>query len=206
MPRVGGRRSRTSRSAAAARRRAGRSRGIVGAFSMKRSMDDLLRDTLRARAADPTAACLDPDTAAAFVDGAMSRRERADTEAHVADCPRCQAVLAALVRIDAAATRARVVETSGGCLARAADGRSDSRRDLDQCSGSYKHRTRPDAARPDPTARVLAGSAAASWASSAPAAVADRICRRRRTLHRARTGPRSRDGGFREGPIGSPNA
>jgi hypothetical protein len=65
---------------------------------MKRSMDDLLRNTLRARAADPTAACLDPETAAAFVDGTMSGRERAGAEAHVADCPRCQAVLAALVR------------------------------------------------------------------------------------------------------------
>jgi photosystem II stability/assembly factor-like uncharacterized protein len=65
---------------------------------MKRLMDDLLRDTLRARAADPIASCLDPETAAAFVDGAMSRRERAGAEAHVADCPRCQAVLAALVR------------------------------------------------------------------------------------------------------------
>ncbi len=65
---------------------------------MKRSMDDLLRDTLRARAADPTAACLDPETAAAFVDGTMSARARSGAEAHVADCPRCQAVLAALVR------------------------------------------------------------------------------------------------------------
>ena len=65
---------------------------------MKRLMDDLLRDTLRARAADPTAACLDPEAAAVFVDGTMSRRERAGAEAHVADCPRCQAVLAALVR------------------------------------------------------------------------------------------------------------
>ena len=65
---------------------------------MKRSMDDLLRDTLRARAADPAAACLDPETAAAFVDGTMSRRERAGADAHVADCPRCQAMLAALVR------------------------------------------------------------------------------------------------------------
>jgi hypothetical protein len=65
---------------------------------MKRSMDDLLRDTLRARAADPTAACLDPETAAAFVDGTLSARARSGAEAHVADCPRCQAVLAALVR------------------------------------------------------------------------------------------------------------
>jgi hypothetical protein len=65
---------------------------------MKKSMDDLLRDTLRTRAADPTAACLDPDMAAAFVDGTMSARARSGVEAHVADCARCQAVLAALVR------------------------------------------------------------------------------------------------------------
>jgi hypothetical protein len=65
---------------------------------MNKSMDDLLRDTLRTRAADPTAGCLDPETAAAFVDGMMSARARTSAEAHVADCPRCQAVLAALVR------------------------------------------------------------------------------------------------------------
>jgi photosystem II stability/assembly factor-like uncharacterized protein len=65
---------------------------------MKRSMDDLLRDTLRARAADPAAACLDPETAAALVDRTLPARARSGAEAHVADCPRCQAVLAALVR------------------------------------------------------------------------------------------------------------
>jgi hypothetical protein len=65
---------------------------------MKRSMDDLLRDTLRARAADPAAACFDHDTAAAFVDGTLSARARSGAEAHAADCPRCQALLAALVR------------------------------------------------------------------------------------------------------------
>jgi len=65
---------------------------------MNRSMDDLLRDTLRARAADSTAACVDVETAAAFVDGALSARARASAEAHIADCPRCQAVLAALVK------------------------------------------------------------------------------------------------------------
>ena len=65
---------------------------------MNRSMDDLLRDTLRARAADSTAACVDIETAAAFVDGALSARARASAEAHIADCPRCQAMLAALVK------------------------------------------------------------------------------------------------------------
>jgi hypothetical protein len=61
-------------------------------------MDDLLRDTLRARAADSTAACVDAETAAAFVDGTLSAGARASAEAHIADCARCQAVVAALVR------------------------------------------------------------------------------------------------------------
>jgi hypothetical protein len=65
---------------------------------MNRSMDDLLRDTLRAGAADSTAVCVDAETAAAFVDGTLSTRERASAEAHIADCARCQAVVAALVR------------------------------------------------------------------------------------------------------------
>ena len=65
---------------------------------MNRSMDDLLRDTLRARASDSTAACVDAETAAAFVDGTLSARARSAAEPHIADCPRCQAVLAALVR------------------------------------------------------------------------------------------------------------
>ena len=64
---------------------------------MKRSMDDLLRETLRAREADP-AACLDADGAATFVEGVMSPRERAIAQEHLADCPRCQALVAAMVR------------------------------------------------------------------------------------------------------------
>ena len=61
-------------------------------------MDDLLRETLRSRAADPSAACVDAETAAAFVDGTLSARARSSAEAHIADCARCQAVLAAIVR------------------------------------------------------------------------------------------------------------
>jgi hypothetical protein len=61
-------------------------------------MDDLLRATLRSRAADPTAACVDAETVAAFIDGTLSARARAGAEAHIADCARCQAVLAALVK------------------------------------------------------------------------------------------------------------
>ena len=65
---------------------------------MKRSMDDLLRETLRAREADQAAACLDAERAAAFVDGTMSVRARDEAEEHLADCPRCQAFLGAMVR------------------------------------------------------------------------------------------------------------
>jgi hypothetical protein len=71
---------------------------------MKRSMDDLLRETLRAREADP-AGCLDADGAAAFVEGAMSARARAAAEEHLADCPRCQAFVAAMVRTTPAPPR-----------------------------------------------------------------------------------------------------
>ena len=71
---------------------------------MKRSMDDLLRETLRAREAGP-AACLDADGAAAFVEGAMSARERVTAEEHLADCPRCQAFVAAIVRTTPAPAR-----------------------------------------------------------------------------------------------------
>src|SRR5262245_51267459 len=94
MLRVGGCRSRAAQPAAPLHGE----RRALGAFRMNRSMDDLLRDTLRARATDSTAACIDVETAAAFVDGALSARARSSAEAHIADCPRCQAVLAALVR------------------------------------------------------------------------------------------------------------
>ena len=65
---------------------------------MNKPLDDLLRETLRARAADQAAACLDAERAAAFVDGTMSARARDEAEVHLADCPRCQALLGALVR------------------------------------------------------------------------------------------------------------
>ncbi len=62
-------------------------------------MDRLLAATLKARAeAEPGAACLDAETLAAWADGALDARERAAAEAHAADCGRCQALLAAMVR------------------------------------------------------------------------------------------------------------
>jgi hypothetical protein len=65
---------------------------------MNNRLDDLLRQTLRTRAADQGAACLDAEGAASWVDGSMPARARVEAEAHLADCPRCQAMLAALIR------------------------------------------------------------------------------------------------------------
>jgi hypothetical protein len=63
------------------------------------AVDRLLASTLRARAeAASGAACLDAETLAAWADGALDAREQAAAEAHAADCGRCQALLAAMVR------------------------------------------------------------------------------------------------------------
>jgi hypothetical protein len=68
-------------------------------------MDKLLRQLLNARAAAaPATPCLDADTAAALADGTLPARERSGVEAHVADCRRCQAMLAALARTMPAVT------------------------------------------------------------------------------------------------------
>ena len=67
---------------------------------MTRSMNDLLREALEARAAaTPPTPCLDAETAAALADDTLSSRERSSAEAHVADCAQCQALLSTLVRM-----------------------------------------------------------------------------------------------------------
>jgi len=59
----------------------------------------LMRDALEARtAARASDECLDAETVAAWFDDALSAHERAAVEAHAADCARCQALLAAVVR------------------------------------------------------------------------------------------------------------
>jgi hypothetical protein len=66
---------------------------------MKNSMDKLLREAFGARAGTvPPTPCLDAETAAALADGTLPARERSGADSHVADCLRCQAMLAALAR------------------------------------------------------------------------------------------------------------
>ena len=67
------------------------------------SLERLMRDALRARVSDvsdtaDTSRCLDTDTLTAWAEQTLSTRERTAVEAHAADCARCQAVLAAMVR------------------------------------------------------------------------------------------------------------
>jgi len=66
-----------------------------------RSIERLLR---QARSADPTATggdCPDAETLAALADETLTAAARREIEAHVADCHRCQAMTAAMVRAEA---------------------------------------------------------------------------------------------------------
>lgn len=66
---------------------------------MMKSLDRLLRETLRERTApNPATSCLDAETVAGWFDNTLGARDRTAAEAHVADCVRCQALLAAMVR------------------------------------------------------------------------------------------------------------
>jgi hypothetical protein len=59
----------------------------------------LLRETLQDRVpAGPSDECLDAGTVAAWADDTLGRDERRAAEGHAADCLRCQALVAAMVR------------------------------------------------------------------------------------------------------------
>ncbi len=62
------------------------------------SMDRLLRRGAQAPAESETAACLDSETIAAFIDDGLAPAQRAAAEAHIADCERCLQLTAAVVR------------------------------------------------------------------------------------------------------------
>jgi hypothetical protein len=63
------------------------------------SFERLLRQSLQAQATAPEG-CLDADTLASIVDGRLPAEALTAAEAHVADCGRCQATMAALVRTE----------------------------------------------------------------------------------------------------------
>src|SRR5919108_4524353 len=98
MFRVGRARSWSARFDPALRsRRSQRRRG--GAFTMTPPVDPLLREALLGRTPeDGSMHCLDADTLAAWFEGTLSADDRRATEAHVADCARCQMLMAAMAR------------------------------------------------------------------------------------------------------------
>ena len=73
-----------------------------------RGFDELLRGALAGEVGvSPSGACLDPETAAAWMENTLSADDRAAAEAHVAGCPRCQALLGAIGRTETAPDPAR---------------------------------------------------------------------------------------------------
>jgi Photosynthesis system II assembly factor YCF48/Putative zinc-finger len=67
----------------------------------------LLRDALDEAASAPSAACLDAPTLAAWMDGTLTRAERATVETHAAGCTRCLALVAAMARTEPPAPERR---------------------------------------------------------------------------------------------------
>jgi hypothetical protein len=67
---------------------------------MTKSFDHLLRETLKAPAPAPPDGCLDAGMLAAWFEGTLDPAERTAAEVHAADCSRCQAALAAMIRIE----------------------------------------------------------------------------------------------------------
>ena len=62
--------------------------------------DPPLARAARPQGRDGDAACLDAETLAAWTDGSLRPAERAAAEAHVADCGRCLALMAAMARTE----------------------------------------------------------------------------------------------------------
>lgn len=63
-----------------------------------RSIERLLKTTRRESSGAASPACVDAETLAAWSEGALPSDEAARLEAHLADCARCQATVAMLVR------------------------------------------------------------------------------------------------------------
>jgi hypothetical protein len=61
-------------------------------------IDRLLRTTLGGPIGESSASCLDAEKLAAWSDGALSLRESEEVELHLADCARCQTMMAVFAR------------------------------------------------------------------------------------------------------------
>jgi hypothetical protein len=65
-----------------------------------RGLERLLREALPPGDSGEDVPCLDPDTVAAWYEGALTAAERASAEMHAAGCARCQAMLAVMLRTE----------------------------------------------------------------------------------------------------------
>ena len=130
-----------------------------------RAVERLLRRSSAGATGSPRPGrCLDPEIAAAWVDGGLLPHERAAVESHVSECTRCQAIVATLTRTTPAgrsggAMVAALVEMG---LARSADGGRCGRRLVDR-----------DAERADATTERAARSRRAGHDASAERGACD---------------------------------
>jgi len=65
-----------------------------------RTIEQMLRRGISAPSSAATNACVDGETLAAWSSGALAREESARVEEHLADCARCQSMLAAFARTE----------------------------------------------------------------------------------------------------------
>jgi hypothetical protein len=70
-------------------------------------LDAILSRAIAQSPGPATPECADPEMLAAYYDRSLAEADRDRLEAHLADCARCQAQLAAMARADEAAARAR---------------------------------------------------------------------------------------------------
>src|SRR5579862_7355609 len=69
-------------------------------------LDAILRRAMRERPAAETPECADPESIAAYWDKSLAGPDRERLEVHLADCMRCQMLLAAIARADQQASDA----------------------------------------------------------------------------------------------------
>jgi hypothetical protein len=77
------------------------------------ALERLLRQSSKPSRGSATPSCLDPETLAVWADGGLSGQELETAQAHVSECARCQASLAALVHMSTFDTVKSVSDSPG---------------------------------------------------------------------------------------------
>src|SRR5436309_6085792 len=74
--------------------------GVSRETDRDRSLERMLKAALPGRMTPPSTDCVDAEVLAAWADGTLPSARMGDVERHLADCGRCQAMLAAFARTE----------------------------------------------------------------------------------------------------------